>query len=264
MRDPFDHPTFDDLEPEGDIEDAFEGDAFGEDTPYDLPLSGIEDDLEDNPDNEAQLEAPELSRVQVKPSRRSPKRRKKVPVSAQARPDATRVRRERADWFDDEYEADEDDAGEDFFSEDGLDVYDLFDADLETTPTAPRDLRAAGLKEDAALLKALSRQLAHSRNAAEVAGLVGAMVSVALRTHPHVYGGLWQLAPDLVTEVTRAALRQPRLTRTLPTSLERVVARLAQYVERGRKPTPTHIKRLVGLELSAQTNPKGRHPRRRR
>ena len=243
MRDPYDHPTFDDLEPEGDVENAL-GDALGEGAPFELPLQDIEDD----PLGEMHVHLEHEPRAE--PARR-PKRRKApdAPVSVRERPDVRRVQREQAARFNAEQDAYEDDFGKDLLDADAVSDED----DVDMPLVAPRDLRAAGLKEDAALLKALSRQLERSRNAADALGLVGAMVPVAFRAHPHVYSGLWQLTPDLVTELTRVALRQPHLTRTLPILVERVAARLARSARQGRQPTVSHVKNVVRLELRART-----------
>ena len=241
MSDRFEHPTFDDLEPEGDLESDFG-------SPFDTPLSTIEDELDEDVFGENELGEDEFGDEGIDEDefddelgpqsgpRPRPKTQTRALRRASSRRSSAKTRQARV-------QAQEDGRGLGALGE--LDEWDDLDWEDPETPSARRDPRAAAFKEDAALLGALSRQLTRSRHPAEVAALVGASVPVALRAHPQVYGALWPLAPALATHLTRATLRQKVSARALPKLLERITVTLARQAQGGYKLTAAHVERAV-------------------
>lgn len=152
-------------------------------------------------------------------------------------------------------------------------AYDEYDetADEAADATSPRrarrapaprrrtgsDPRAAALRENQALLRRLAQRLQRAGRAAEVAGLAGAMVPLALQTRPAVYGALAPLTPQLAALVAARTLqrrrRGPLDAAALQAWLEQLVRHLAAHARRGDPLDPARLRALVARTEAAPT-----------
>ncbi len=110
--------------------------------------------------------------------------------------------------------------------------------------------------EDEELMQKLASAASAASSSREAAGLVAAMVPLALRSAPQVYRGLWAMLPALIDGAVGVTMRlyrqpgtRPLIGLALPAILRSTTAELARYVQHGQ----VVPQRLAAQVLARQT-----------
>lgn len=240
-------PSFEELEPEGDYSALETFPSANRDRADQVLLDAIEeDDLEGTDEFSSALPAPKQLRTRAT----RPKASAQIADWDEALTEVSDVGLGDAEV--DSY-GDNDVYGDtcsDYSGEFEDDFEDNFDDALlprnvltkSASGLARPDRRAAGLLEDERLLKALSGRLQQTNSPAERAALVGALVPLALRAHPQVYGALTPLIPSLIRSLLAQTAR-PR--KHLLSLLQKVVHGLAARAARGETLSAQQAANLV-------------------
>lgn len=268
-------PSFDELEPEGDYSTLEAFPSPNGDRADRVPLEAIEEDYLDDADwFEPALPAPR--RLKTRARRAKAQRLKASKPSAQVADwdeefdaeveaegysddyDAAYLDTYGDEAFEDDFEDDEDDLGRNEFDDTRLEDTLLPRSVIDFAEPAPGftrskcDKRTAGLLEDERLLTALAKRLRQAEPPAERAALVGALVPLALRAHPQVYGALTPLIPSLIRALLAQTAR-PRTHTHLLSLLQKVVHGLAAKAARGETVSAKHVGRLVAAHTRKAT-----------